>query len=332
MKSEYQIDHFEELEFIISPNQTKERIDKFIFSKLKQISRNKIQNLIEKGYIKVNGKEIKTNYKIAPNDQIEVAIPRPKPIEINPENIPIDFAYQDDYLAIVNKQAGLVVHPTYAATSGTLVNALLYHFNNQLSSINGELRPGIVHRLDKDTTGLMVVAKNDLVHSPLSLQFAEKTAIREYYGICIGKFKEKKGRIETLLHRSPRDRKLMAVSKFEGKIAITNYQVLEEFNFFTLVKFVLETGRTHQIRVHMKYLNKPLFGDRTYGGDNISMLNMAKNQNRRLEHLLEIMKRQALHAKSLEIYHPILKKRMKFESKLPSDMEEVLELLKKYDY
>ena len=327
-----QLKNIETLEIKVAPNQTKERIDKYLFAQIKRISRNKIQNLVENGNVLVNEKEIRTNYRVLPNDNIIVKIPRPVKTEILPENINIDFVYEDDYLAVINKQAGLVVHPTYSRSDGTLVNALMFHFKDQLSSINGKERPGIVHRLDKDTTGLMVVAKNDLVHQPLASQFADKTARREYFGICIGKLKEKTGRIETLLTRWQRDRKVMIVSDFEGKRAITNYEVLEEFHKFTLVKFILETGRTHQIRAHMKHLNRPLFGDPFYGGTNLKMIDLPRNQIRRLNHMLDILPRQALHAKKLEFYHPILKKRMSFEIDIPDDISEIIKLIKKYEY
>ncbi len=324
--------NIENIKIVVSGNKKRERIDKFIFTSLKQISRNKIQKLIEAGFVLVNGKEVKTNHKVNPDEIINIKIPRSEPISIEAENIDIDFTYQDEYLAIINKQAGLVVHPTYSTKSGTLVNALMYHFKNQLSSVNGSERPGIVHRLDKDTTGLMVVAKNDLVHKPLADQFADKSARRVYYGICMGKLKEEKGRVETLLTRSPRDRRIIINSKYEGKRAVTNYELVEEFNNFSLVKFILETGRTHQIRVHMKYLGKPLFGDKTYGGTQLELLNLPKNQTRRLNNMLEVLPRQALHAKFLEIYHPVQKKRINFEIELPEDMKKILELIREYEY
>ncbi|MBN2790575.1 MAG: RluA family pseudouridine synthase [Candidatus Delongbacteria bacterium] len=327
-----ELKNIETLEIKVAPNQSKQRIDKFLFSNIKRISRNKIQNLIDSGNILVNGKEIKSNYSVLPNDDIVVNIPRPEKYEILPEDIKIDFVYEDEYLAVINKQMGLVVHPTYSVTGGTLVNALMFHFKDQLSSVNGKERPGIVHRLDKDTTGLMVVAKNDLVHQPLAEQFASKTAGREYIGICIGKFSEKSGRIETLLTRWQRDRKVMIVSEFEGKRAATNYEVIEEFNRFTLVKFVLETGRTHQIRAHMKHINRPLFGDPFYGGTNLKMIDLPRNQMKRLSHMLDILPRQALHARKLEFFHPVLKKHMSFEAEIPEDINKVLELIRKYEY
>ena len=329
------IEHLKNIETVeikVAPNQAKERIDKYLFAQIKRVSRNKIQNLVESGNVLVNGKEIRTNYKVLPNDEIIVKIPRPVKQEILPEDIDIDFVYEDEYLAVINKQAGLVVHPTYSRSGGTLVNALMFHFKDQLSSVNGKERPGIVHRLDKDTTGLMVVAKNDLVHQPLADQFAKKTAKREYFGICIGKFKERTGRIETLLTRWQRDRKVMVVSEFEGKRAATNYEVIEEFHKFSLMKFTLETGRTHQIRAHMKHLNRPLFGDPFYGGINVRQVDLPRNQIKRLNHMLEILPRQALHARKLEFYHPALKKQMSFEADIPDDINKIIELIRKYEY
>ena len=332
INEEHKYDALETIEITTSPNQGKERIDKFLFAAVKKISRNKIQNLIERKFVTVDGKNIKTNYKVVADQKIIIQIPRAKKVDIIAENIPVDFVYQDEYLAVINKQAGLVVHPTYSYTGGTLVNALMHHFGDELSSVNGNLRPGIVHRLDKNTTGLMVVAKDDSVHQPLADQFADKSAQREYIGICIGKFKEPKGRIETNLKRWQRDRKIIVPCEFEGKRAVTNYEVIEEFNKFSLVKFRLETGRTHQIRVHMKHLRRPLFGDPTYGGVNLDMINLPRNQINRLRKMLEVLPRQALHARRLEFFHPILKKRVSFEAEMPNDMKKILEMIREYNY
>jgi len=325
-------DGLEEIEMIVPSIKTKQRIDRYIFSFLKNISRNKIQLLIDNGYITVNSLVTKSNYTVASGDRILINLPRAEKNEILPEEIKIDFVYQDEYLAVINKQAGLVVHPTYSTLNGTLVNALMFHFGDELSSVNGELRPGIVHRLDKDTTGLMVVAKNDLVHRPLSEQFADKSACREYIGICIGIPKPDKGRIETLLQRWQKDRRVIVVSKFEGKKAVTNYETIEEFRKFSVVKFNLETGRTHQIRAHMKHIGNPLFGDKTYGGDNLKLINLPKNQTVRLSDMLKLLNRQALHARKLEFFHPVLKKRMSFECPVPDDMLKTIELIRQYEY
>ncbi|MFO7811316.1 MAG: RluA family pseudouridine synthase [Candidatus Delongbacteria bacterium] len=311
---------------------TNQRVDKYIFSFIKNVSRNKIQTLIEKGLVKVNGKTVRSNHKVSKNDLIEIKVPSYGKRDILPENIAIEFIYQDEHLAVINKQAGLVVHPTHSTLDGTLVNALMFHFGNDLSSINGEFRPGIVHRLDKDTTGLMVVAKNDLVHKPLAEQFADKSASREYIGICIGKPKPTEGRIETFLKRWQKDRRIIVVSKYDGKRAVTNYCTIEEFNKFSLVRFKLETGRTHQIRAHMKHAGTPLFGDRKYGGVNLKMINLPKKQINRLQNMLEILPRQALHAQKLEFFHPVLKKRMSFECSMPDDIAEIIKLIRVYEY
>ncbi|MDY0016831.1 MAG: RluA family pseudouridine synthase [Candidatus Delongbacteria bacterium] len=324
--------HLEEIEMTVPLVKTKQRVDKYIFSFLKNVSRNKIQQLIDSGYVSVNSESVRSNYILASGDKIHINLPRAEKKDILPEDIDLDFVYQDEYLAVINKQADLVVHPTYSAVDGTLVNALMFHFGNGLSSINGDLRPGIIHRLDKDTTGLMVVAKNDLVHSPLSDQFAEKTAMREYIGICIGRIKPAAGRVETFLKRWQKDRRIVVVSKFDGKRAVTNYETIEEFNKFSIVKFVLETGRTHQIRVHMKHLGHPLFGDKTYGGDNLKLINLPKNQINRIKEMFEILPRQALHARKLEFYHPALKKRMSFECDMPDDMKKIISLIREYEY
>ncbi|MBN1969533.1 MAG: RluA family pseudouridine synthase [Candidatus Delongbacteria bacterium] len=322
----------EEMIIEVPGNKQKERVDKYVQIFLKNVSRNRVQNLALLGMISVNDKVVRSNHQIKPGDRITIKIPRAEKIDITAENIPIDFVYQDKYLAIINKQAGLVVHPTYSSLTGTLVNALMYHFRDELSSINGELRPGIVHRLDKDTTGLMVVAKSDLVHQPLADQFAEKTARREYIGICMGKFAEPSGRIETLLTRWQKDRRVIVTSEFEGKVAITNYEVLKEYNKFSIVKFLLETGRTHQIRAHMKHIGRPLFGDPVYNGTNFRVLNMPKNQEKRFEEMLEILPRQALHARKLELTHPITQKRIQFEADIPPDMLKIIALIEEYDY
>jgi len=327
-----ELKNIQEVEIAVPGGKSRERIDKFLAAAIKNVSRNKIAFLLDSGWITVNGRTEKSSYKICPFDQIKVNIPRKSElVEILPENIPLDFVYQDEYLAVINKQAGLIVHPANAITSGTLVNALMFHFRDQLSSMNGSNRPGIIHRLDRDTTGLMVVAKVDLVHRPLAEQFAAKTAGREYFGICIGRFKEKSGRVDTLIGRWQRDRRVMVVTQFEGKQAVTNYEVIEEFNRFSLVKFNLETGRTHQIRVHMKHLGHPLFGDQVYDGDNLKRIGAPVNLQRRLTHLLEILPRQALHARKLEFFHPVRKERMVFEAPIPEDLQKVISLIREWE-
>ncbi len=303
-----------EYRFEIPEGKKKERIDTFLTNSIENATRTKVQKLIEAELVKVNGKVVKANYKIKPHDIIEAIQPiTPRPEDVEPENIPLDIVYEDEFLLVVNKPAGMVAHPAYANYTGTLVNALLHHTQN-LSDINEPGRPGIVHRLDKDTSGLLVVAKDDWVHAKLAEQFSKHTAEREYNAICWGSFEKNEGTIETYITRSKRDRKKFTVSEAEGKQAITMYKVIEEFEFTSLIKLNLKTGRTHQIRVHLSSIGKPIFGDATYGGRQIrfgSELLQIKNS---VNKLLEIMPRQALHAKTLGFIHPNIKEMMRFDS------------------
>ncbi len=251
----------------------------------------------------------------------------PRPDENEPEKIPLDIIYEDEYLLVVNKAAGMVAHPAYANYTGTLVNALLYH-SQKLSNLNEPGRPGIVHRIDKETSGLLVVAKDDWTHAKLAEQFSKHSIEREYWAVAWGLFKEKKGEINLNISRSKSDRKKFSVSQNEGKTAITFYESLEEFEFTTLLKLNLKTGRTHQIRVHLSSLGHPIFGDPTYGGRNLVYGSNLPKIKSRVQNLLEIMPRQALHAKTLGFIHPHTKQLVKFDSNLPPDMIELLEKLK----
>jgi len=244
-------------------------------------------------------------------------------MDAEPEDIPLDIIFEDASLLIVNKPAGMVTHPAYNNYSGTLVNALLHHCNH-LSTLNTEMRPGIVHRLDKDTTGLMVVAKNDVVHAFLAKQFAKRTIDREYWAIVWGRFKSTKGTIEANLGRSKRDRKKVAVTE-DGKSAITEYEVLKEFDFLSLVRLHLKTGRTHQIRVHLAHINHPVFGDPTYGGRSNTWNGLEGKKAHSAANLLKRIPRQALHAKTIGFIHPATKEFVKFDSELPADMKAILE-------
>lgn len=314
------------LEVVVPPKQGKERLDKFLTRKLKSVSRARLQKLIVEGYVLVDGTPAKASHQISPDEKIEITLPKPKKIDILPEKIPLDITYEDDDLIVLNKSAGMVVHPAFANYTGTLVNALLYHCGN-LSSIGGRQRPGIVHRLDKETSGLMVVAKNDLTHRHLSRQFSEKTTEREYWAVAWGKFKKRKGRIETHLARSPKDRTRITVHP-SGKVAITNYQVLETHWLHSLVSLKLETGRTHQIRVHLSFLGHPVFGDSMYGGRNRQIGGLSNKERVFAAELLNMMPRQALHAKSLGFLHPRREEFMRFESDLPEDMKHLLERIR----
>ena len=314
--------------FEVPEGKKKERIDTFLTNSIENATRSKVQKSIEAELVKVNGKVVKANYKIKPNDIIEAIQPiTPRPEDVEPENIPLDIVYEDEFLLVVNKPAGMVAHPAYANYTGTLVNALLHHTQN-LSDINEPGRPGIVHRLDKDTSGLLVVAKDDWVHAKLAEQFSKHTAEREYNAICWGRFEKNEGTIETYITRSKKDRKKFTVSEAEGKQAITMYKVIEEFEFTTLIRLNLKTGRTHQIRVHLTSIGKPIFGDATYGGRQIRSGSELLQIKQRVQELLEIMPRQALHAKTLGFIHPKTKEKISFDSKLPEDFQQLISKLK----
>jgi 23S rRNA pseudouridine1911/1915/1917 synthase len=314
--------------FEIPEGKKKERIDTFLANSIENATRSKVQKSIEDGLVKVNGKVVKANYKIKPLDIIEAVQPiTPRPEDVEPENIPLDIVYEDEWLLVVNKPAGMVAHPAYANYTGTLVNALLHH-TKSLSNINEPGRPGIVHRLDKDTSGLLVAAKDDWVHAKLAEQFSKHTAEREYNAVCWGRFEKNEGTVETYITRSKKDRKKFTVSEFEGKQAITVYKLIEEFEFTSLIKLNLKTGRTHQIRVHLSSIGKPIFGDSAYGGRQIRFGSELPKIKNRVHKLLEIMPRQALHAKTLGFIHPKTKELMRFDSKLPQDFQQLILMLK----
>ncbi len=313
-------------EVVVPSQQGKQRLDKFLTQQIASVSRARLQKLIREDLVQVNGQPAKASHLVSPGEKIEVCVPKPTPVDILPEDIPLNIIYEDEHLLVLNKAAGMVVHPAFGNYTGTLVNALLYHCGD-LSSIGGRQRPGIVHRLDKDTSGLMVVAKNDAAHQSLSSQFKQKEMEREYQAICWGRFKKRKGKIETFIARSPKDRKRMTV-QLSGKWAITNYQVLETHWVHTLVKLNLQTGRTHQIRVHLSYLGCPVFGDAEYGGRNRQLGNLANDEREFAGKLLLKMDRQALHAKVLGFIHPSKNEFMRLDSDLPEDMKLLLETLR----
>ena len=282
------------------------RADVFLAAKL-GVSRSNMQKLLEDGRVKRGEKIIKANYKVRAGEMFVVDIPEPEPIEAVPENIPLDIIYEDDDVVVLNKARGMVVHPAPGNYTGMLVNALLYHCSN-LSGINSAIRPGIVHRLDKDTSGIMIVAKNDAAHISLSQQIQSKAAVRTYLAVVRGNIKTDSGTIETQIARDKTDRKKMAVVKEGGRDAITDYEVLERFGKYTLVRCKLRTGRTHQIRVHMEYLGYPLVGDPKYSPMKTPFG----------------IKGQALHSHTLEFTHPRTGERMKFEAPLPEDMHKII--------
>ncbi len=298
--------------FKISEIEAGERLDVFLKEKLPNLSRTRIKNLIENSYILVNTKISKPSYKIKPGDIIEVRLPYEKEIELKPQEVEFEILYEDNDIAVINKPAGLVVHPAPGHYENTLVHGLLLRLKN-LSGIGGKLRPGIVHRLDKDTSGIMLIAKNDFSHNTLVTAFKNKEIEKEYIAICYGIFKMKKGKIETFLGRHPVNRKKIAVLK-EGKLAITLYEVIEEYNKKTsLVLAKPVTGRTHQIRVHLSYLGHPIIGDPVYGG---------------LKHGIPKPKRLMLHSYRISFVHPRTKKEMRFEAPIPEDFQEYIKCLK----
>lgn len=322
-----------EIQFTVPAGKTPERIDLFLTHHIENASRTKVQEAIDSGFVLVNGKRVKSSHQVSPGQVISVAIPKPPAPEIAPEHIPLEIVHEDDDLLIVNKRAGMVTHPAFGNYTGTLVNALLFHCKNRLSDAGDAARPGIVHRLDKDTSGLMVIAKDDHVHAALAKQFSDRTIDREYWAIVWGRFTggkrkgSRSGVIEASLGRSKSDRKKITVNS-EGKNAVTEYMVLEEFEFLSLVKLKLRTGRTHQIRVHLHHIGHPVFGDPTYGGRRIAWGATDRQKKEKVNELLKLIHRQALHAKTIGFIHPHSREKMKFDSALPEDMHAILELLK----
>lgn len=314
---------------MITPGQKKERIDLYIANVVENATRSRIQKLIKAELVTVNGNVVKANYIINPNDHIQLKIPvTPRPENAEPEDIPLDIIYEDDYLIILNKPAGIVVHPSLGNYTGTLVNALLNH-TKKLSEFNEPGRPGIVHRIDKDTSGLLLIAKDEVTHAKLAKQFANHSIEREYWAVCWGIFKDKKGEVIGNIARSKKDRKIFAVSEDEGKHAHTFFEVIEEYEFASLIKLKLKTGRTHQIRVHMNHIKHPIFGDPTYNGRRINYGSDLPKMKSRIDNLLKIIDRQALHAKTLGFVHPVSNQKVFFNSELPDDISALIENLKK---
>ncbi|MDX2197187.1 MAG: RluA family pseudouridine synthase [Cytophagales bacterium] len=333
LSSDDEEDLYEHHRIVVDKGQSLIRIDKFLIDRLAHTSRNKIQNAIDTHNIRVNNQIIKANYKVKPADIITVLLPTPpRNTELLPENIPINIIYEDEHLIILDKPAGMVVHPAHGNWTGTLVNALVYYLQNLPAPQHGEYRPGLVHRIDKDTSGLMVIAKTDLAMSHLARQFFDHTINRIYKALVWGVPKSPEGRIETLLARNPRDRKTVAVTEDEyiGKIAITNYKILQDYTYVSLIECKLETGRTHQIRAHMKHIGHPIFSDASYGGDQILRGGQLPKYKQFIENCFAIMPRQALHAYTLGFVHPATKKEMYFESILPPDFDALLQKIKNY--
>jgi len=300
-----------------------QRLDKFLSQLYPSVTRSHIKNLISKGDIVVNTKHVKAGYQLKENDEINVFFPKAQPSHLEPEDIPLDIIYEDKSLLVINKPAGLIVHPGAGNLNGTMVNALLFHCKN-LSGINGILRPGIVHRLDKNTSGLLVVAKNDDSHVNLSKQFEQKKIRRVYHTIVWG-VPGKEGEIITQIGRSKKDRKKMTVLKNGGREAITEYRILKDLLYLSYLEIKLKTGRTHQIRVHLNHINHPVFGDPEYNGRKSQIVRLPSHLQKRGSLLLKSLNRQALHAKELQFIHPETNKLMKFDTNLPADIQNLLD-------
>ena len=317
--------------FTVSEEQTSKRVDQFIVEELPSFSRTKIAKLVKEGALLINGKAIKDNAKkVMFGDQIELEVPEAVATDIKPQKIPLDIVYEDKDLLVINKPIGMVVHPGAGNPDGTLVNALLHHCKGNLSGINGELRPGIVHRIDKDTSGLLVVAKNDIAHNALAKQFEEHSIQRTYLAFVWGMMKPIHGRIETFIGRSKYNRQKMSAEVASGKDAITNYKTLEIFKGNTipdisLIECKLETGRTHQIRVHLSHKKNPILGDQMYG----SKMRKIRNIDPELQTIIENINFQALHAQSLGFIHPTSGKELFFTTELPQVVINLKKMLKK---
>ena len=325
---------FEHYNYIADKGQEKLRIDKFLMDRIANTSRNKIQLAAHNGNILVNKNPVKPNYKVKPNDEISIVLPYPvRNLELIPEDIPLEITYEDNELCVVNKPANLVVHPGYGNYSGTLVNGLLHHFDN-LPELPSDYfgRPGLVHRLDKHTTGLMVVAKTENTLTHLAKQFFDRITYRRYQALVWGDFEEEEGTVDLYIGRSLKNRKLMVGYPDEdhGKHAITHYKVIERFGYVTLIECRLETGRTHQIRAHMKHIGHPLFNDLEYGGDSVIKGTSFTKYKQFVENCFQLLPGQALHAKSLGFIHPKSGEDLVFDSELPDYFEEVLEKWRRY--
>ena len=322
---------YEHHRFEASKGQSALRVDKFLMNMIENTTRNKIQQAAENGSILVNDVPVKSNYKVKAGDVVRLVLAHPTYEQLlTPENIPLDIVYEDDQLLVINKPAGMVVHPGHGNYSGTLVNALAYHFKNL--PMNSSERPGLVHRIDKDTTGLLVVAKTEHAMAYLTKQFAEKTSEREYIALVWGNIEEDEGTVEGNIGRHDTNRMRMAVheSDEKGKHAVTHYKVLERFGYVTLVSCQLETGRTHQIRVHMKHIGHTLFNDERYGGDSILKGTTFTKYKQFVENCFKVLPRQALHAKTLGFEHPITKEFLRFDSPIPQDLQECIDKWRVY--
>mgnify|MGYP006391208361 FL=1 len=327
------IELYEHYRVVADKGQSLLRVDKFLFDHIEHVSRNRIQKAADAGMIMANGAPIKSNYKVKPMDVITVMMDRPRySTEILPENIPLNVVYEDDHLMVINKPAGLVVHPGCGNFTGTLVNAIAWHLRDNKDYDPNSPQVGLVHRIDKDTSGLLVVAKTPFAKTELGKQFFNKTTQRTYQALVWGVPNQPIGRIESQITRNPKDRLQMAVS-FDpevGKHAVTHYTLLENYSYTSLIECRLETGRTHQIRVHMKHLGHPLFNDERYGGNIVLKGTTFSRYRQFIQHSFDTCPRQALHAKTLGFVHPVTGQQMQFDSELPTDMKLLVEGWRKY--
>jgi 23S rRNA pseudouridine1911/1915/1917 synthase len=330
---------YEHHEIVADPKQGLIRLDKFLNDRLANRSRNKVQNAIRAGSVKVDDREVKPNYKVKPGNVITIVLPKSleEVYDITAQNIPLDIVYEDEDVLVVNKPYGLAVHPGVGIPNGTLVNAIAWHLQEEMKKLpvkegNEPNRAGIVHRIDKDTTGLMIIAKNDYAMTHLARQFYDHTIERKYWALVWGDMDRDHGTVRGSIGRNPNDRRLFMVfpDEEDGKWAVTHWRVLERFYYCTLVECQLETGRTHQIRVHMKSIGHTLFGDPRYGGNQILKGTLYSKYKQFVESLLKILPRQALHAKVLGFIHPTTKQHISFESPLPEDMQTVIDKWRLY--
>ena len=324
---------FEHYRFVVDPGQSMLRIDKYLAARIENVSRTRLQAAAQAGNILVNEAMVKPNYRVKPLDVIQILLPNPpREIELIPQDIPINVVYEDDDLIIVDKAAGMVVHPAYGNYSGTLMNALMYHFRDLPLFSTGELRPGLVHRIDKNTSGLLVVAKNEYAHNRLARQFFNHTTGRRYLALVWGTPDPAEGTITGNVGRNIRDRKIMQVfhDGSQGKHAVTHYKIVEQLGYVSLVECRLETGRTHQIRVHMAWNGHPLFNDEEYGGHRILKGTTFTKYQQFVRNCFIMLPRQALHAQTLSLDHPVTGERLSFESPLPADMASTIEKWRNY--
>ena len=324
---------FEHYRIEVDSGQKPLRIDKFLVNRIENASRSKIQSAADADNILVNEKAVKSNYKVKPNDIISIVMAYPpREIELIPEDIPLNIVYEDDEIVIVNKEPGMVVHPSYGHYNGTLVNAMMHHLKDLPLFNSGEMRPGLVHRIDKNTSGLLVLAKTEQALNKLAKQFFDKTTERRYIALVWGTFEEKEGTITGHVGRNIKNRKVMQVfpDGEQGKHAVTHYKVLEELGYISMIECRLETGRTHQIRVHFQHIGHPLFNDFEYGGDQILKGTTFTKYKQFVQNCFNILPRQALHAKTLGFTHPKTGEFMRFSSELPDDMTVVIDKWKRY--